>query len=175
MHSLLRLTRHLRNQHQYYQAMSWNISPRVYRRHNPGENFTAQSLLLHGYGAVKELNESSHFRLVGVFFGLKHFSFALSLMRSPLKLTGSPSWDFQHLFLRRNNWETGEISHSLTLVSQRSHSCLGEMNETLLRSLLQCSFPLGRKGTADIKISKLCRHVKATPLEQKLSPVEIKT
>ena len=52
-------------------------------------------------------------------------------MRSPLKLTGSPGWDFLHLFLRRNNWETGEISHSLTLVSQRSHSCLGEMNETL--------------------------------------------
>ena len=39
------------------------------------ENFTAQSLLLYGYGAVKELNESSHFSLVVVFFGLKHFSF----------------------------------------------------------------------------------------------------
>ena len=39
------------------------------------ENFTAQSLLLHGYGAVKELNESSHFSLIVVFFGLKHFSF----------------------------------------------------------------------------------------------------
>ena len=38
---------------------------------------------------------------------------------------------FLHLFLRRNNWETGEISHSLTLVSHRSQSCLGEMNETL--------------------------------------------
>ena len=41
---------------------------------NPEENFTAQSLLLYGYGAVKELSESSHFSLV-VFFGLKHFSF----------------------------------------------------------------------------------------------------
>ena len=47
------------------------------------------------------------------------------LMRSTLKLTGSPSWDFVHLFLRRNNWETGEMSHS-------TH-----------RSLLQLSFPLG--------------------------------
>ena len=42
--------------------------------HSPEENFTAQSLLLHGYGAIKELNESSHFSLVVVFFGLKHFS-----------------------------------------------------------------------------------------------------
>ena len=42
---------------------------------HPEENFTAQSLLLYGYGAVKELNESSHFSLVVVFFGLKHFSF----------------------------------------------------------------------------------------------------
>ena len=42
---------------------------------NPEENFTAQSLLLYGYGAIKELNESSHFSLVVVFFGLKHFSF----------------------------------------------------------------------------------------------------
>ena len=66
-----------------------------------------------------------------------------NMMRSPLKLTGSPSWDFLHLFLRRNNWETGEISHSLTLVSHRSHSCLAEMNETRLRSLLQFLFPLG--------------------------------
>ena len=28
-----------------------------------------------GYGALKELNESSHFSLVVVSFGLKHFSF----------------------------------------------------------------------------------------------------
>ena len=41
------------------------------------ENFTAQSSLLYGYGVVKELNESSHFSLVEVFFGLKHFSFVL--------------------------------------------------------------------------------------------------
>ena len=67
----------------------------------------------------------------------------MSLMRSPLKLTGNPGWDFVHLFLRRNNWETREISHSLTSVSHRSHSCLGEMNGTLLRSLLQLLFPLG--------------------------------
>ena len=44
----------------------------------PGENFTAQSLLLYGYGAVKELNESSHFSVIVVFFGLKHFSFVSS-------------------------------------------------------------------------------------------------
>ena len=42
---------------------------------NLEENFTAQSMLLYGYGAVKELNESSHFSLVVVFMGLKHFSF----------------------------------------------------------------------------------------------------
>lgn len=41
---------------------------------SPEENFAAQSLLLYGYGAVKELDESSHFSLV-VFFGLKHFKF----------------------------------------------------------------------------------------------------
>ena len=41
----------------------------------PKENFTAQSLLLYGYGAVKELNESSHFSLIVVSYGLKYFSF----------------------------------------------------------------------------------------------------
>ena len=41
----------------------------------PEENFTAQSLLIYGYGAIKEFNESSHFSLIVVFFGLKHFSF----------------------------------------------------------------------------------------------------
>ena len=41
----------------------------------PEEDFTAQSLLIYSYWAVKELNESSHFILVAVFFGLKHFSF----------------------------------------------------------------------------------------------------
>ena len=39
----------------------------------PEDNFTAQSLLLYGYEAVKELNESSHFSLVA-FFDLKLFS-----------------------------------------------------------------------------------------------------
>lgn len=33
LHSPLRLTSHLRNQHKYYQAMSWNVSPSVLRRH----------------------------------------------------------------------------------------------------------------------------------------------
>ena len=42
---------------------------------NPEENFTAQILLLYGYGAIKELNESSHFSVIVVFFGLKHSSF----------------------------------------------------------------------------------------------------
>ena len=72
-------------------------------------------------------------------------------MRSPLKLTGSPSWDFLHLFLR-SFWETGEISHSLTLVSHRSHSCLGEVDETLLRSLFQFSFPLGKYHEEQVSI-----------------------
>ena len=124
------------------------------------------SKLLYGYGAVKELSESSHFSLVVVFFGLKHFSFV-----SP-KIPRSVRWDFRlkpctFPALGRHSetslrawWDllwnlqgaqveifctcfSGEISHSLTLVSHRSHSCLGEMNETLLRSLFQFSFPLG--------------------------------
>lgn len=39
----------------------------------PEENFTAQSLLLYGYEAVKELNESSRFSLVVVFFWSQTF------------------------------------------------------------------------------------------------------
>ena len=44
----------------------------------PGENFTAQSLLLYGYGAIKELNESSHFSLVVVFFWSQTFLICFS-------------------------------------------------------------------------------------------------
>ena len=54
------------------------------------------------------------------------------------------------IFCTWNNWETGEISHSLALVSQRSHSCLGEMIEIRLRSLLQCSCPLDEADCRDL-------------------------
>ena len=44
------------------------VQIKVYGRHVPEANFTAQSLLLYSYGAKKEINKSSHFSLVVVFW-----------------------------------------------------------------------------------------------------------
>ena len=63
------------------------------------KNFTTQSLLLYGYGAVKELNKSSHFSLIVVFFSRLFLLKFLRNNMSDLTASNSLNWDMTELYL----------------------------------------------------------------------------